>query len=808
MLVKDQKDKSALKCFHCGELCDREHIQFEEKDFCCNGCKTVYEILKENDLCQYYDLDKFPGSNQQGRIQDKFLFLENQEVSQKLMDFASPKLNKVTFFIPKIHCSSCIWLLENLYKVHPHIIRSRVNFVQKQVSIDYDPSELTLKQLADLLVEIGYEPHISLEDDHKKKDSSQSKSLIIKIGVAGFSFGNIMLLSFPDYLGIDFLQEPHLKPFFSIVNILLALPVLLYAGNDYFKSAWKGFRKKYINIDVPIALGILALFCRSIYEILVLSQAGYLDSLAGLVFFLLIGKWFQSKTYESLSFERDYKSYFPLAVLKRNKSQVQVTPVNQLNQDDFILIRNQEIIPCDGMLLSDHANIDYSFVTGESQPVQLDKGDLIYAGGRQIGPQIEVQVIKKVSQSYLTQLWNHESFKKDKQLLSHLLINKVSKYFTITILLVAAAAFIYWVPRDISMAFNAFTAVLIVACPCALSLSVPFTYGSVNRIFGRHKFYLKHSDLVEVLNMVQHIVFDKTGTITENAAQKIEYQGEPLSDQEKMKLKALVLNSTHPLSRKILDAIEEQLNAEFKTEPVTAFEEMPGLGLKGVIRDDLVRIGSSRFIGITPSDLSKGNTLVYISFNQKVKGFFRFSHQYRPGLLEVVGNLKENYKLSLLSGDQDQERHNLGQIFPPDTNLLFRQSPRQKLDYIKNLQHQKFKVMMVGDGLNDAGALQQSDLGLAVVEDVSSFTPASDIIIQASQLKKLPDFLNLAAKAKYVILASFAISFLYNLAGLAFAVIGALTPLLAAVLMPLSSISVVSFATISVNILAKYKKLL
>ena len=433
------KSVEVKACFHCGDDCEKEHIVFDDKDFCCNGCKTVYEILNQNDLCTYYDLDKNPGiSLKSKKFDDKYAFLDNDEVSRLILDFKDELLAKVTLFVPAIHCSSCIWLLENLYKLTDGINHSRVNFVNKEISLDYEPEVISLREIVELLATLGYEPSISLENSEKKSKKSVNRSLYLKIGVAGFAFGNIMLLSFPEYFGFEGL-EPEIQIFLSFLNIFLSLPVVFYCSSDYYRSAWSGLQQRIINIDVPISLGIIVLFLRSLYEIISQSGPGYLDSLSGLLFFLLVGKWFQNYTYQGLSFERDYKSYFPLAVFKKVGDRFESITVNQVEKGDIIRVRNQEIIPVDSILISESANIDYSFVTGESSPVSKSEGEYIYAGGRQLGGSIELNAVKRVSQSYLTQLWNNDAFTKNKEESFELMINRVSKYFTIAVLILAAA---------------------------------------------------------------------------------------------------------------------------------------------------------------------------------------------------------------------------------------------------------------------------------------------------------------------------------------------------------------------------------
>lgn len=782
-------------CYHCGLPCPNDTVSIGDKYFCCQGCRMVYEILEANDLCQYYQLTENPGvSPKEFNAAARFAYLDDESVRNQLLDFSDGKTAKVTFQIPAMHCSSCIWLLEKLYGINRGILASRVDFLRKEVSVTFSETHISLRQVVELLTSLGYEPHISLQDVHAKARKDTNRDLYIKLGLAGFAFGNIMLLSFPEYLsGGD--MEAQFKQFFGYVNILLALPVLLYSGIDYFKSAISGLKHKTINIDVPIALGITTLFGRSLYEILYAGGAGYMDSFVALIFLLLLGKLFQKKTYDRLSFERDYKSYFPVSVTRKEGDEEKNVPLSKLKIGDRITIRNQELIPADSVLINGKGWIDYSFVTGESEPVEKKSGDMIYAGGRQAGSAIELEVIKEVSQSYLTQLWNNDAFSKHGEGRISGIVNVVSKYFTLVVLLIATLSALYWFPHSINMALNAFTAVLIIACPCALALSVPFTLGNSLRIFGRNQFYLKNSAVIESIAKITTILFDKTGTLTKSRKSQVNFislNGKAaLSAEENRLIKSLVHHSTHPLSRRI----ELALNGEVSSA-VENFREIPGEGIEGIVEQNQLKIGSASFAGsagASPEDATA--TTVYISLNGRVKGYFQLDNYYRPGLNEVLQNSARMYRLALISGDNESEKENLQPFFSGETQLRFNQSPRDKLEYVKELQSNRQRVLMVGDGLNDAGALKQSDVGIAVTEDLNAFSPACDAILDARQFPRLFQFIQFAKMNIRIILASFAISFLYNIIGFGFAVQGTLSPLISAILMPLSSISVILFAT-------------
>jgi Cu+-exporting ATPase len=783
-------------CFHCGDDCGNYTITFQDKAFCCNGCKTVFEIFNENDLTCYYDLQNSPGAIPK-EIEGKYDFLSQENIIEKLTEFRSDTIEIATLYIPHIHCSSCIWILENLKKLNPNISDSQVNFGKKTVRVTYNSSETNLKSVVLLLSSIGYEPYISLED-FKSGKKHINRTLIYKLGVAGFGFGNIMFLSFPEYFEVNEFWLEQYKPFFRWLMFALSLPVVFYSAQDYFISAYKGLKAQILNIDVPIALGVAVLFIRSTVEIAFDLGSGFFDSLAGLIFFLLVGKFFQQKTYDFLSFERDYKSYFPIAITKINKEGFEETiQVYDIEKGDRILIRNQELIPVDGILINGKAKIDYSFVTGESQTVSKQSGDKLFAGGKQTKGVIELEVLKSVEQSYLTQLWSNDVFNKNKEDGFTNITNKISKHFTIAILTIAIIATTFWLFTDVSKAVNVFTAVLIIACPCAIALSAPFTFGNLLRIFGKLKFYIKNASVIEQLAQIDTIIFDKTGTITSNKNSNAEYDGELLSEQESLVLKNSLRGSNHPLSRTLYHILEDNNIVTLDT-----FEEHIGKGIKAKHENTNLKIGSASFVG-NLKETSVLNTTVHISSNDTYKGKYTFYNSYRKGVSKLFNQLKKQFDLVILSGDNAGELENLKKLLPAKTKLIFNQKPEDKLEFIKYHQSEGAKVLMIGDGLNDAGALAQSNVGIAISEDVNVFSPACDAILDATKFKQLFQYIKASKSALKIIKWSFVLSFFYNIIGLYFAVTGQLAPVVAAILMPLSSISIVIFTTITTNLLGR-----
>ena len=797
--------KSPAQCYHCGENCANDALIYDEKNFCCQGCKLVYEVLAQNDLCEYYSIEKAPGKSQKGigALKNRFDYLDDQEIVAKLLDFKNESESHVTFYIPLIHCASCIWLLENLFQVNSAIVGSRVDFIKKKVQIKFLHDRISLKEVVNLLSTLGYEPKINLSDLDQKNTHQIDRKTLTKLGVAGFCFGNMMLFSMPEYFSEAELLGEGFKGLFDYLNVVLSLPIVFYAASDYYLSAWNSVKQGKINMDVPIVLGILAFFLYSLWEIFLQGNAGYMDSLGGLLFFLLLGKVYQQKTFATLEFDRDYKSYFPIAVTKMNKDTEEVIPLIKLQVGDVILVRDEELIPADSLLLSDQANVDYSFVTGEEVPVPKRKGELIYAGGRQKGDSIFLTIQKSPSQGYLTDLWNNESFEKENKKLLEPLANKISGVFTWIVLTIAVGAFVFWIGKDLNLAVKAFTTVLIVACPCALSMSTPFTLGNTLRIFGKGKFYLKNASVVERLALVDTLVFDKTGTLTDPANAKISYFGEALSDESKSILKALVERSTHPLSNRI-----NLWLGKISPAKLGQIQEIKSKGMVGVYKNQEVKIGSADFTNASDFNLPNVGNLVFFQVEDVVLGYFHIQSSLRSGAESVIKTLQPDFDQHVLSGDQAHEQVSLKKSLSNSIHFNFNQSPVDKLNYLKKLNENGKNTLMVGDGLNDAGALQESQVGVAITDRVSHFSPASDAILDAESFSKIPAFLAFAKNSRTIIKASFALSFLYNIAGLTLAVQGLLSPVLCAILMPLSSISVVVFTTLATNMMGIRKGLI
>ncbi len=785
-------------CFHCGDDCSGNGIEQYEKHFCCAGCLSVYCLISGNHLGAYYTLESCPGKRP--IIEDsarRFGWLDDSATVERLLDVSIDGHCRVTLSIPHVHCSSCVWLLEKLYQMKEGINSSHLDLLRKELVVTFDNGRISLRNIVELLASLGYEPHIDLTCLDKSVRKVPFNSQYIKIGLAGFAFGNIMLFSFPEYLASQGLSDTIFGRVFGYSNLILSTPVLIYSARDFLISAWNGLKNKSVNIDLPIALGLLALFARSAVEVVFGLGAGYFDSFSGLVFFLLVGRLFQAKTYHALSFDRDYRSYLPIGVVRRIKIGEEVVAVDSLVSGDEIVIRNQELAPVDGVLVDGVGCIDYSFLTGESEPQFVRTGERIKAGGRQIGSAIAIAATKTVSSSFLARLWRADCFHKPRPSQVVAAANIAAKYFTVAVLVIAAATALFWWRVDSSMMLNAVTAVLMVACPCALAMASPYVFGTAMRLLGRNDIYLRSAETVELLAHTTHIVFDKTGTLTKAGWAEMGTPYLPHNDYFRTLVASLARQSIHPVSRHIWQTFGVPVLL-----PVTRFEEVTGKGTCGIVEGHLVRLGTYDWAsrnGAIATNNTNGiaGAHVWFAIDNEVLEAIPISKGLRPGLKVVLSKLADKFELSLLSGDDNSSRREMSRVFGTGKQLFYRQSPQEKLEYVQCLQKRKACVVMVGDGLNDAGALRQADIGITIVEDTASFTPSSDTIMAAKSFEKLPAVMNFSKRSMRVLYLCFAISLVYNVVGLGFAVSGLLTPLVAAVLMPLSSVSVVLIAVLA-----------
>lgn len=721
-----------------------------------------------------------------------FKFLDDKNLKSRFIVYENKNLTIVKFYIPKIKCSSCIWVLENINKKNKNIIKSKVDINKKEIVI-FKKRKYKLSDLALFLKNIGYEPLIKENIIIQNKDT-----IAYKLSISFFCFGNIMLLTLPKYLNKnnEDLWLNHHNLFFGIIIIILSLPVILISFNEYIQPSYLKIKNRIIDINILISLGMIMLLINSLYEILNNISLGYLDSFSGLIFFLFLGKYFLYKAVKIINFDKSYKNLYSICAVKIQHNKEIVTPISEIKKGDEILIKNGEIIPADSIIIKGFSEIDNSFITGESKTIFKKQGDKVYAGAKHNGQIIRLKIYKNIDKSYLSQLWKLKNKQKFKH--QNSTIDLTNKYFIIAIFFISILTGCYWCFLDPKKIIKSISYIFIVTCPCALVIAPNFTLGYIIKILSRVGFIINDINVIENIYNINYLIFDKTGTITEKDKFKIKFIGKTLTKDEKQNISILMKNSNHPLSNIIYQNIKETYN-KCHNVVIQNFKEIPGKGLIGEINDMNIKIGSHKIMNFKKIN---NQTQVYVSINNIVKGYFLIKNYYRKNLTNIFKQLNK-YNIMILSGDNDLEKKTIQSI----TNFkqtLFNKNPIQKLKIIKKLQ-QHYTVMMFGDGLNDICAIKQSNVGV-IVNQNNNFIPECDIILNYDYLDYIPKLLKISTIGVILVRINLLISIIYNIVGIILSIKCNMSPIILAILMPLSSISVIIFAFFSTKIIKIYFK--
>ncbi len=772
------------ECLHCGDPCDNAGVVNEAGSFCCTGCASVHALLAAHDLTGFYTCAPDAGRSQKAmaaRPPDRFAVLDDPGVAVRLVDGHDGTFTYATFNVPSLHCASCLWLLEQLWRFDEGIGRSEADLLRRTVRVAFRRDRISLRAVAERLASLGYEPVVDAERAAGRMPA-QRRTLLLKLGVAGFAFGNMMLFSIPRYANGAPL-EPAFQRLFDTLNVLFALPVLVFSASDFFTSAWRALRLRAITLDVPVALGLAVLFTRSVVDILTGAGEGYLDSFAGLVFFLLIGRLAQQVTFDRIAFDRTVRSFLPLSVRVRDASGLSTRRVEDLVPGDVLFVRPGEIVPADATLVDATGRLDYAFVTGEAAPVDVAAGAFISAGGRVADHAMHVKVLRPVSQSRLAGLWQHPVFARRREHWLTTVAARFGHWFTISALALAAIGAAAWWP-DARVAAHVATAVLIIACPCAMTLAAPITLGTALARLGLAGCYLKDGAVALDLSRIDTIAFDKTGTLTTAGTDDgVERRG--LSDDDWTRVQRLAAESIHPISRTLVPRVPLRGRVE-------DVHVAPGQGIRGRVDGHDVVIGSASYVSAqTGAAIAGVAGRTYAAVDGR-PGALELTTSARPGMHAAVAELSQAFEAWLLSGDAGTEAPVWQDVF--DDRMRFRLSPDEKLALVRTHREAGRHVLMIGDGLNDAGALAAADVGMAVSDDTACLVPACDAVVRGDQLPRLPEFLRYARRAKHVIVLCFAVSMVYNVVGIGLALAGRLTPLAAAILMPVSSLTVVGLS--------------
>jgi Cu2+-exporting ATPase len=768
------KAATLCSCIHCGNETPLGH------DFCCNGCKCAYSIINNLGLDKFYDLRKSLGILKIEKAKENILAYDFSSYV-KTLDHGEKELQ---FTVGGIACSSCVWLIENALAKQKNIVGARVNLSTRKLVIRWSGDVNFGNEYAELIIRMGYELAPYDSQEVSKKDDAQTKSLLIKITLAGFALGGIMMLSDGLYLYDRELIGAATHDFLHFIVMLLALPVIVYSGSYFFSSAINSLKHHRTNMDVPISFSIVVISILSIYQTFTGAEHIYFDSAVMLIFTLLIGRYFEfkarAKARRSTKSITDILSGFANLITENG---IKIIPAKELQEGMLIQVNMGEKIPADGLITRGSSEFDTSLITGETLPKNISANEEVMAGMMNLGNSVVVKISRPSANSSLSQILNLlEKTEKNNSKLNSI-AEKATRAYVPLVYGASTITFILWYfifGRSLEISIINACAVLIITCPCALGLAVPV----VNVVsFGKllsKGLILKNGKTLERLNEIDTAIFDKTGTLTTGNLKVINQ--EDFSESELKLAASLAARSSHPASRSI--------SKLYKGELIEGLEvkEVAGLGLELRIGENIVRLGKPSWIGGNNDINSK--TSIAFSSGGKVKNFI-LEDELRCDAKVVISKINNaGINTVILSGDVEYQVKKTAEELGIKTyrsKLL----PQEKYDFINNLKTIGHKILMVGDGLNDAPSIKLADVSISPGNAISITQNSADIIFSGEKLSPIYDAIKISKKSIKLIKQNIYLSFLYNFVMIPFAMSGFITPIFASLAMSASSIIVV-----------------
>lgn len=801
--VNTSNNNINLSCIHCNEPITGTIIKYEDDSgpFCCVGCSSVYHILKSNNLSEYYQiLNDNSDQSVSFKYRDKnykqtisYLYLDDLAFENEFVQFNHTS-KTLKLYLEGVHCVACLWLIEKLPQLHSFVQFSHLDFSNSLTQITIDKNA-NFSSVAKTLHQLGYPSHPIKTDQHaddlKKKETRKD---ILRIGVAGACMGNIMLFSLSNYSG----AAESWKILFNKLSFAFIIPVIFYSAKPFFTSALSGIKKRNINIDQPIVLAIVIAFLYGFYNLYYGIPENYFDSIATLIFLLLSARLLLKKMTQHQLSQADFSHFFTHdTVIKvssdlKNESKVHA---RYLAIDDLIKVPAGKIIPVDGIILKGTGLIDMSLLTGESMPQNHRPGDSVYSGTTNQNTPLYIQVtaIKKMTRLGKILAKIEDSAKLDKAPIIHRM-NQTAKYFLLILFLAASLELLHgFITNHLSTSLHRIMTLIIVTCPCALGLATPLALTSSLALALKKGIIIKSDWVLEKLSEIKEIVFDKTGTLTYGELQvsSINFEKTTTPDERNKYFNiiySLESASSHPLAKAIIKYITNN-NIKINQLPITKQYEKNGVGVFGFI--------DQANYSLRGLDQRKIQNTDQVTLTTDV-GLFRENVLIMTlGLIDVIRTdakdtinffKLKNITTTILSGDTKDVVYSVAQELSIDAkNVYYRQSPEQKEHFIA--QHKA--CMMVGDGANDALALKRCELSMAVQGSAEIGLHVSDIYSTINGTTPLTFLYDLSLETKKVIIRNLIFSAFYNIVGASLALSGMIGPLWAAVLMPISSISVV-----------------
>ena len=793
-------------CFHCGESIPagvRIHARIDsrEEPVCCHGCKAVAEFITGAGLDDYYKYrDRAGARADESPRPDRWSAYDRPELVERLTRAEANGARSITVLLEGLRCSACSWLADKALHLQSGVLDVSVNPATARARLVWEPSKVRLGDLLRVLEHVGLRPHPLAGEPAEQIALLERRNALKRLAVAGFGMMQVMMFALPLYVAETSGMEPGMREFFRLVSMLVSIPVAFYAGWPFYQGAWHALRARSVSMDVPVTLGIVIAFVASVWHALTGHGEVYFDSVTMFVFFLSLGRYVEMVARHRAGSVADALARLaPVTARRVRDDQVEDVQASELQPGDEMLVRTGEVFAADGVVAEDaEGRVDESMLTGESTAIPKHRGSPVHAGTQNLGAPLRVRVAAVAGNTVLAGIVALlERAQAERPRLAKA-ADRAAAWFLSRILVGSALVFVVWWFVDPSQAVPATLAVLVVTCPCALSLATPAVLAAATADLARRGVLVARSDAFEALAKATHVLWDKTGTLTHGLVRVEEVR--PLRDEDAARSLALAAAlermSEHPIARAFLAAGATASTAA--DVAVTA-----GAGLEGRVEGRRLRIGTLDFArGLSaqaedagPTEAAAAASWVYLGDESGLLAGFRLADPLRA---ETAGCVQQLAQLGLaseiVSGDAAAA---VARIAARSGIERFeaRLTPQAKVARLKALQDTGAVVVAVGDGINDAPLLQAANVAVAMGRGSALAQTSADLILVRDSLDQLPEIVRISRQAQRIVKQNLAWSIAYNLAALPLAALGLVPAWLAAIGMSLSSVFVVLNAT-------------
>lgn len=774
-------------CYHCGEDVPANtnfnvDILGADREMCCPGCESVAQTIVDSGLVSYYQY-RTTTAEKADLVPEQLRALihyDNEDVQAEFVR-NHEDTKEVTLSLEGVSCAACAWLIEKRMSVEPGVVSIRVNTTTNRALLKWDKTATQLSQLLSSIHTLGYKAAPFEADKQEAAYHATMKQYLYRLGIAGLATMQVMMLAVALYLEVFGNLEPEFKSYFRWVSLIFATPVLLYSALPFYINAWRSIKGRTLGMDVPVSIALIFAYVASLVATVTEQGEVFFESISMFTFFLLIGRYLEMRARrKAAAASGNLLKLIPAIANKLNGEQV---PVKSLQIGDQIKVLPGEHIPADGVVLNGRIHIDESMLTGESLPVVKGKDDFVYAGTLNGDEAFDLEVRSTKADSMISSIVRLQ----DEAQLSKPKIAEiadiVARYFVAIILVIAAGTWLFWHQTEPDDAFWIMLSVLVATCPCALSLATPTAITCSSSRMGTLGILSRRGHVFETLCKVNHLVVDKTGTLTHGDIEIARTHAfEEQSEAELLSIAAsLESHANHPIAR----AFKPYLNHSVL---VTDVENVIGSGLQGIIDGKLVKIGNAHYV-LGRDDAALNS--VYMSIDGQHVATFEYRDPIRKEAVEFINKMREaGVKTTLLTGDTLSNAEPVAKEVGID-DVIASASPSDKLNYLKSLDSDDI-TMMIGDGINDAPTLAGAHLSIAMGGGTDVAKASADLVLLGDRLDKILTARELALRTRKIIRENLAWSLGYNVLILPLAVAGLVAPYIAVVGMSASSIIVVS----------------